>query len=140
MSRRLFSAGLVAAALACSACNNNGQYPVSGKGTYHGEPAAGATVTFIRKGSADRFAETTPQGVVQEDGTFTLSGPAGNGAPPGEYAVLVEWKEGAGAKRGRAPALNAPDRLKRKYLDADKPLLTATVEPKTNALPPFELK
>lgn len=140
MRRRLLAVGVAAAALTCGACNNSGQYPVSGKVTYHGEPAAGATVTFVRQGSTDRFAETTSQGVVQDDGTFTLSGPAGNGAPPGEYAVLVEWKEGAGAKRGRAPALSAPDRLKKKYLDPNKPLLTATVEPKSNALPPFDLK
>ena len=79
MRRRLFTVGLAAVALACGACNNNGQYPVSGKVTYHGEPAAGATVTFVRKGSADRFNETTPQGVVQEDGSFTLSGPGGDG-------------------------------------------------------------
>jgi hypothetical protein len=115
-------------------------YPVNGKVLVNGEPAVGATVTFVRKGSPDPLKEPTPQGVVGEDGTFTLSGPGGDGALPGEYAVLVEWKEGAGTKRGRAPALNAPDRLKKKYLDPSKPLLTATVEAKSNTLPPFELK
>jgi hypothetical protein len=120
--------------------NSAGLYPVSGKVTYQGEPAVGATVMFVRKGAADPLKEVTPQGVVGEDGMFTLSGPRGNGAVPGEYAVLIEWKEGAGKTKGRAPALNAPDRLKKKYLDPQKPLLTVTVEAKSNSLPPFELK
>jgi hypothetical protein len=117
-----------------------GMYPVTGKVTYHGEPAVGATVTFVRKGSTDPFKEVTPQGVVGDDGTFTLHGPRGDGAAPGDYAVLVEWKEGAGKTKGRAPALNAPDRLKKKYLDPNHALLTATVKARSNTLPPFEVK
>ena len=54
--------------------------------------------------------------------------------------MLVEWKEGAGRAKGRSPALSAPDRLKKRYLDPNKPLLTATVEAKKNVLPPFEVK
>ena len=140
MRTHLFAALGAACLMACAGCGSNGRYPVSGKVLVNGEPAVGATVTFVRKGAADPLKEPTPQGVVADDGTFTLSGPGGDGAPPGEYAVLVEWKEGAGAKRGRAPALSAPDRLKKKYLDASNPLLTATVEAKSNTLPPFELK
>jgi hypothetical protein len=107
---------------------------------YRGEPAAGATVSFVRKGAADRMREQVPQGVVRDDGTFSLGSPLGPGAAPGEYAVLVEWKVGAGKAKGRSPGLNAPDRLKKRYLDPARPLLTATVEAKTNALPPFELQ
>jgi hypothetical protein len=118
--------------------NSSGTYPVSGKVLYRGEPAAGATVTFVRRDASDRIHELTPQGVVREDGTFSLASPLGRGAPPGEYAVLVEWKVGAGRK-GRSPALNAPDRLNRRYLDPTHPVLTATVEPRTNSLPPFQL-
>jgi hypothetical protein len=142
MRGRLLSAAIIAAwVAACAGCgNSSGLYPVSGKVLVNGEPAVGATVTFVRKGSAEPFKEPTPQGVVGEDGTFTLSGPGGDGAPAGDYVVLVEWKEGAGAKRGRAPALSAPDRLKKKYLDPNKPQLTATVEAKSNNLPPFDLK
>jgi hypothetical protein len=140
MHPRLLPIAVAACALACSSCGSPGLYPVTGKVLVNGEPAVGATVTFVRKGSADPLKEPTPQGVVGEDGTFTLSGPGGDGAPPGEYVALIEWKEGAGTKRGRAPALNAPDRLKKKYLDPNKPLLTVTVEAKSNTLLPFELK
>jgi hypothetical protein len=132
---------ITACLVVCVGCgNSSGLYPVSGKVLSNGEPAVGATVTFVRKGSTDPLKEPTPQGIVGDDGSFTLSGPGGDGAPVGEYAVLVEWKEGAGSKRGRAPALSAPDRLKKKYLDPNKPLLTATVEAKSNTLSAFELK
>src|SRR5262245_33026213 len=125
----------------CLGCGNSaGLYPVSGKVLFKGEPAAGATVTFVRKGAADRLQEQTPQGVVQPDGTFALAGPLGMGAPPGDYVVLVEWKEGAGKVKGRSPGLSAPDRLKKRYLDPSRPLLTATGEAATNALPPFEVQ
>jgi hypothetical protein len=141
MRGRAFFAVLVAACLVvCTGCgHSNGLYPVSGMVLHNGEPAVGATVTFVRKGAAG-VDDQTPQGVVGDDGTFTLVGPAGEGAAPGEYVVLVEWKEGAGKVKGRAPALSAPDRLKKKYLDPNKPLLTVTVEARRNDLPPFELK
>jgi hypothetical protein len=140
MVARLLCGGVALVALCCASCGDSaGLYPVSGKVLCRGEPAVGATVTFVRKDSADPFNEPTPQGVVQEDGSFTLAGPRGPGAPPGEYVVLVEWKEGAGNMRGRSPGLGAPDRLKKRYLDPHKPLLTATVEPTTNVLAAFEV-
>jgi hypothetical protein len=141
MRKFLFVSLLVAFMFASIGCGNSvGIYPVSGKVLYRGEPAVGATVTFVRMGVTDRLQEQTPQGVVRDDGTFSLATPLGAGAPPGEYAVLVEWKVGAGKIKGRSPALNAPDRLNRRYLDPAWPLLTATVEAKTNSLPPFELQ
>jgi hypothetical protein len=141
MRKSLFVSLLVAFTFASIGCGNSaGIYPVCGKLLYRGEPAVGATVTFVRKGVTDRLQEQTPQGVVRDDGTFSLATPLGAGALPGEYAVLVEWKVGAGKIKGRSPALNAPDRLNRRYLDPARPLLTATVEAKTNSLPPFELQ
>jgi hypothetical protein len=126
--------------LAVLGCGHaNGPFPVTGKVLYKGEPAVGATVTFLRK-EADRSRESPVQGVVRDDGSFTLAGPGGPGALPGEYVVLVEWKEGAGKMKGRAPALSAPDRLKGRYLDPNNPVLTAKIEPAANELPPFELQ
>jgi hypothetical protein len=132
---------VAACALPCAACGpGNGLYPVRGQVLYKGKPAAGATVSFVRKGVTDPYQEQTPQGVVQGDGSFTLAGARGAGAAPGDYIVLIEWKEGAGKRRGRSPALNAPDRLKGRYLDPRRPQLTATVAPSSNDLPPFDLK
>jgi hypothetical protein len=140
MFKRILPWAAAACALTLSSCGNSaGTYPVKGTVLYKGQPAVGATVTFIPKSGANPSDEQTPQGVVRDDGTFTLAGPLGEGARPGDYVVLVEWKEGAGKVKGRAPALNAPDRLKKRYLNPNKPLLTATVEAKSNALPPFTL-
>jgi len=139
--RQVLLATTALAALLSSSCgNSNGLYPVSGKVFYNGEPTVGATVTFVRKDATDRLTDPTPQGVVGTDGTFTLAGPAGPGAAPGEYSVLIEWKEGAGKQPGRAPALSAPDRLRKRYLDPNNPLVTATVEARPNTLPPFQVE
>jgi hypothetical protein len=139
-SRVVFTAVIAAFAAASAGCGSSGRHPVSGKVLCNGQPAVGASVTFVRKGADAGPDHEAAQGIVQDDGTFTLSGPGGKGAPPGEYIVLVEWKEGAGKLKGRSPSLNAPDRLKKRYLDPNKPLLTATVDTKANQLPPFELK
>jgi hypothetical protein len=141
MRKSLVVTLLAAWAFTSTGCgSSSGVYPVSGKVLYRGGPAAGATVSFVRKGAADRMREQVPQGVVRDDGTFSLASPLGAGAAPGEYAVLVEWKVGAGKRKGRSPALNAPDRLNKRYLDPARPLLAATVEAKANDLPPFELQ
>jgi hypothetical protein len=129
-----------ASVMAVAGCGSGGRYPVYGKVLYNGEPAVGANVTFVRTGAVAGSDIQAAQGTVQEDGTFVIAGSAGAGAIPGDYTVLVEWKEGAGKVKGRSPALSAPDRLKNRYMNPNKPLLTATVEAKSNHLPTFELK
>jgi hypothetical protein len=141
MKQRLsFALAAAAGVLSCAGCgNSNGRYEVSGKVLYDGQPAPGAVVYFHRKEVDDPLHEHVAQGVAGEDGTFTLASPAGIGALPGKYAVLVEWKEGAGQVRGRSPSLSAPDRLQGRYMDAVNPALHAEVKAHTNHLPPFEL-
>jgi hypothetical protein len=127
-------------ALYCTGCSkSNGLYPVYGKVLYRGQPATRATVYFHRKGSTDRVHEEVSMGVVQDDGGFKLVGPGGEGVFPGEYIVLVEWKEGAGKVRGRNPGLNAPDRFKGRYLNMKNPLLHAEIKATKNQLSAFEL-
>ena len=77
-------------------------------------------------------------GIVQEDGSFSLvCGPHGAGAPPGEYDVLIEWKQDRNQPKGLAAG--AHDRLRGRYADPKSPRLHATVNAETNSLPPFEL-
>jgi hypothetical protein len=132
-----------AAALACLGCGSgNGIYPVSGTVTFKGAPAAGAYVKFLRQGS-DPAREQTIMGVVQTDGSFSVDyGSLGKGAPPGDYAVLIEWKYDPSLPPARSvkEAGSRPDRLKGRYGDAKRPLLHAAVRPQNNALPPFELQ
>jgi hypothetical protein len=120
--------------------NSHGPFPVQGKVLYHGAPAVGATVYFHRQGARDALHEHTPQGTVQEDGSFELASPVGHGAMPGAYLVLVQWKEGTGRGRGRGALLTAPDRLKGRYFNAQKPLLHADVQAAKTTLAPFELQ
>jgi hypothetical protein len=135
MKKGLFYAP-AALALACTSCGN-GLYPVSGKATYKGEPAAGATV-FLQRQGADPRNEPMIMGIVQENGSFTLvCGSLGEGAPPGEYAVLIEWKRSSNHAKGLAQKV--PDRLKGRYADPKHPRLHAVVKAETNNLPPFEL-
>jgi hypothetical protein len=123
-------------ALACTSCGN-GLYPVAGKVTYKGKPAAGATV-FLRRQGGDPVNEHLIMGIVQGDGSFTLAcGSVGPGAPPGEYDVLVEWKQGSNQAKGRPQ--KGPDRLKGLYADPKHPRLHAVVKAETNQLPPIEL-
>jgi len=123
--------------LACASCNMNNTYPVSGKVTYHGSPASGAAVYFVRQGG-DASNDPAIMGIVQEDGSFELvCGPSGKGAPPGDYDVLIGWKRVRRPGPGRPQ--HVPDRLNGRYADPTHPLLHATVEAKANYLPPFEL-
>ena len=123
------TAGLL---LACTACNNNKSYPVSGRMTYKGTPASGANVFFFRQG-ADALMEPPIMGLVQEDGSYCLV----RGAPPGEYAVVVQWKQQcSGPSTGRRCCY---DKLGRRYADPKNPRLHAEIRAGTNALPPFEL-
>lgn len=134
----IYSVGIVLA-LSTISCSHHGEsiYPVSGKVTYKGAPAAGAAVFFSRK-HADFATENLVMAIVQNDGCFELvCGPFGKGAPPGEYNVAVEWKPVTGQKNGNPQ--RGPDKFKGRYADAKRPLLHATVEPRSNDLAPFEL-
>ncbi len=149
--------GVVASTLAaaCSGCGeSNGLYPVYGRVEFKGEPATGATVRFLPKDAAASRGEI-PRAEVESDGSFRLvSGDLGTGAGPGQYAVLVEWRQGplrthrldtaksigkAAAREGK-PLLIADDRLKGRYADIAHPRLTAEVKAGRNDLPPFVLE
>jgi hypothetical protein len=144
---------VVVSALAAGGCGNPaGLVPVSGKLLYRGEPAAGAVVYFHRQPEPGAVSTPIPNGIVEDDGTFSLATDGlGRGARPGNYSVLVEWREEKGGgiapvkSRGKAKLVkrsrmrSGPDRLKGRYLDLTKPLLHAEVAVSSTSLPAFEL-
>jgi hypothetical protein len=74
-------------------------------------------------------------GTVQADGTFTLrTHPHGEGAPAGEYIVLVTWLSAA-----RGSLEDAQNRLPPRYSSPTDSPLRAKVNPGTNELEPFRL-
>jgi len=69
----------------------------------------------------------------------------GEGAPPGEYDVLIEWKQARkqakeDVKHGTGhPSQKSADRLNGRYADPKQPRFHAVVKAETNVLPAFEL-
>jgi hypothetical protein len=128
----------LALALVCAACGSkNNRYPVSGKVTYQGAPAAGAAVFFHHRGG-DSMNEHMIMGLVQADGSFELvCGPLGKGAPPGEYDVTIAWKKVSSQSKG-GPQRQA-DKLNGRYADPKEPRFHVSVKAERNDLAPFEL-
>ena len=140
-SRRLGQAAAVAslAVLVSSGGGGPKLHPVKGTVLYEDKPAEGATVVFHPvNGPADA---PKPSGVVGKDGTFTLrTHPHGEGAPEGDYVVLVTWFDAPAAakKEGRDPP-EPKSKISELYADAAQSGLKATVKPGENKLEPFRL-
>ena len=123
------------AALVLPACGGGAPklYPVRGKVLYLEQPAEGAIVVFQPKNS--RPDSPMPSGTVGADGSFTLrTHPHGEGAPAGDYVVLVTWLP-PNARDQENPKNKLPDR----YGTATDSPLSATVKAGSNELEPFRL-
>ena len=121
-------------ALAATSCGGGGPrlHPVKGSVLFQEKPAVGATVVFqpLNSGSDSLM----PNGVVGEDGTFTLNTPPhGSGAPAGEYVVLVTLFPPNAREMSEPQSL-----LPARYATPDSPL-RATVAAGDNQLEPFRL-
>jgi len=136
--RKLLWCATAVFGLACTSCgNSNHLYPVSGTVAYKGQPAAGAAVFFRRPGG-DAMNDHVIMAIVQEDGSFAVvCGSLGEGAPPGEYDVLIEWQQDLSPGKGLAHRRR--DRLQGRYADPKHPCFHAVVRVESNRLPPFEL-
>jgi hypothetical protein len=117
-------------------------YPVKGKVLYKGQPAEGAQVVFRpaadNAGGASTAAAAAPNpyGDVKADGSFSLHTEFGEGAPAGEYMVLITWYMLTNPDEPQS----SKSKLPAKYADQSNPILKATVKEGSNELPPFDLK
>jgi hypothetical protein len=133
-------------AVALAGCGNDrlALYDVTGKVLVDGQPAEGAIVIFCPVDASEQLANLRPAGKASAVGDFELTtyDPA-DGAPAGQYKVLVKWPSAtpvAQRRDDRPGAANAgPDRLKGKYYNIDSTPLAATIEEQSNELAPFEL-
>lgn len=119
--------------LLVASCGDGGPtlYPVSGKVEFNGQPAEGATVVLH---PADPQAPK-PSGTAGADGTFTLrTHPHGEGAPAGEYAVVVTWYP-----PNAREVENPKNKLPARYADPAQSGLKATVKAGPTELEPFKL-
>lgn len=128
----LFSAAF--AALSIVSCGPDGMklYPVEGKVLFDGVAPEGATIIF----QPTAGGTMVPSGLVTADGGFKLkTHPHGEGAPPGEYAVLITWHPANARETG-----TAKNKLPAKYGDATKttvPKVTVAAGP--NQVPEIKL-
>jgi hypothetical protein len=91
--RSLFLAGLCLLLILVSACSSGKRklYPVRGSVLLDGKPAEGAAVALHALDASDPMKEF-PQGLVKADGSFALGTYVpGDGAPAGEYKVILSW-------------------------------------------------
>lgn len=108
---------------------------VRGRVEYVGKPAAGVRVTFVpTAGAIPNGPPRHPAGVTGADGAFTLTSyKDGDGAPAGDYQVVLYWPVEAGGEREAGE-----DRLYGWY-DVKHTPLSARVKEGNNDIPAFQL-
>ena len=133
--------------LTLSGCGNGRipTYEVNGQVSVNGRPAEGAIVVFCPVDPSAELEHLRPAGMANSSGQFTLTTfEPSDGAPAGEYKVLVKWPAPTPASQERdarpGSANKGPDRLRGKYYSFESTPLKATIEEQSNQLPPFELK
>lgn len=127
-------AALAAPLMTLVSCGGGGPklHPVRGTVHYLGQPADGAVVVFQPTNSGPD--DLMPSGTIGSDGTFSLRTAQGDGAPAGDYIVLVTWYP-PNAREQSKPANKLPSR----YGNPAESPLRATVSSGSNQLEPFHL-
>lgn len=142
--RRRAGLAMVAAAMGAWGCGGGESetrvpvYPVTGKVTFEGEPAAGAFVAFHpRTPARPGDVPSGPRATTGVDGAFSLTTAVeGDGAPAGDYAVTVQWLRPV--QRG-GEVVPGPNVLPRALAEPASTPLSATIRESANALEPFAI-
>jgi hypothetical protein len=161
MNKRFWIASaLLSVELFVGGCGNQpaGYSRAFGKLSYKGQPAVGAFLVFHLEGKEKSADLVVPSATVEDNGSFELVSPSGDGAPPGKYKVLVSWpvdsltvdtpteaktkKKGGNVDKQRKNKLDTltKDRLKGRYFNADTPLTTVEVKAETTDMGLLEIK
>jgi hypothetical protein len=136
--------GLVLVGLLATAGCGDGKirrYPINGSVNVDGKPTAGVMVIFCPVGGSEELQKMRPFGITEADGKFQLTSvQRADGAPLGQYKVLMNWPE-----QSRGPSRDGiqemgPDRLQGRYMNLNKCQFTVDVKSGANDLPPFELR
>jgi hypothetical protein len=105
--------------------------PVSGSIKFGGEAPAGATVSLIPTKRTEEGI--TSSGVVKADGTFKISTYGQeDGAPVGDYVVLVQWFK---PLPGEDKNIGGPNVIPKEYSDPTKSPIKATIKEGSNEIP-----
>jgi hypothetical protein len=135
--------GLVVCLAACSPSGPKKKicYPVKGSLFVKGKPAEGALVTLQPKevGNPNDWPSGFPRAHVAADGKFEVETyKEKDGAPTGEYIVLVSW-EIPNPPDPRKDDPGVTDKLGRRYSNSSTSTLTAKIEAGPTELPPIRL-
>jgi hypothetical protein len=135
------SIGIVLAAIGgCGASNRKQLYPVSGAVFVQGEPAVGARIFLSPAENPTDPKALRPFAIVDKDGSFRLTTyNAYDGAPAGDYIIIITWSGKPAGPSGNDDSFRWPDRLKGVYGDPSAPKLRATIKAGPNVLEPFRL-
>jgi hypothetical protein len=109
-------------------------FPVKGAVFFEGKPAAGAVVV-LHPLSPQPAGTPLPHAQVAADGSFVLTTyVTGDGAPAGDHAVAITWKQ-----KTEYAEQEGPDLIPSYFGDPKRSGLKATVRAEVNDLPPFRL-
>lgn len=117
--------------------------PVKGEFYYDTQPAEGALVILHPAAGLDttKWPHGLPHGTVGTDGAYNIGlPPIGDGAPAGEYKVLLTWNLPI---PGSDPSDSEPetfDKLGGRWATPEKTTLSATIQPPETVIPRFDLK
>jgi hypothetical protein len=105
--------------------------PVSGSIKFGAETPAGAKVTLVPVARTEEGINSS--GVVKSDGTFKISTYGQeDGAPLGDYVVLVQWFRPLSGEDGNT---GGPNVIPKDYSDPKKSPVKVTVKEGSNELP-----
>lgn len=101
--------------------------------TINGKPPVDAIVSFVSTGDPIDTRESRPWGLVNDDGSYTLTTyELFDGAPVGEYAITIRWPMSLSGP--------SPDRLLGAYSETSHSPLIVKVKPEKNFFPAIDLK
>lgn len=139
-AKAALTVALLLAAAAFAGCSDRvpNRVPVfktTGKVLFQNQPAAGALVVLHPRGAATDAPRPTAS--VKPDGSFEVTTfDSGDGAPPGEYLVTVQWYR---AQRVGNDFVPGPNVLPAKYSTPEASNLIVRVAEGENSLPPITL-
>ena len=107
--------------------------PVSGTVKFGGEIPAGAKVSLVPVVRTEEGISSS--GVVKGDGSFKVSTYGQeDGAPLGDYVLLIQWFKPLGGDTGNA---GGPNVIPATYSDPTKSPVKVTVKEGSNEIPPI---
>lgn len=141
--RRAALLALPCIVLTLASCSSRGPseilYPTQGQVFHQGSPAAGALVILHPVNTQREWASGYPSGVVEADGKVTIKFAEWEGAPAGEYAILVTWFE-IPSENDRTSEEGTVDKLGGRFANADAAFWRVKVDGAPCELPRIDLQ